>query len=493
MTIQKTKQTTLEEGLVANDHLLNAQTLAPAALDAPSAPKITFYDLRWQVFALCIANVAQNYLYMSIIPYIAFMTINLVPGLNTQNAGTATGIVIASLQVGRVCFSYTWGVISNKYGRKQVLYWSYFFSGILSIVFGLSSNIYMAIVIRFLLGAGNGVQVVAKTMCKELGRNSGDKNLDGKIMGLVFSMKGWSLLFVPALAGFLSDPVKQFPDSWISTTYTEFLTRFPFFLPNLVAALVCVIGFLTCFFLLPETKPNQLPPNTNLQNSNNSNSDVTMGSIWAKPATRNHLIANWMFLFTTLVYGNMFPLFCLATDGGLSLQETTIGVLLSGSGLVVSVLQYLIFRVLLNRLGIYGTLKFATTLGLPLAILTPISTILNSGETVNQLTAIAFFYLVLLQGWIKICGSLFFSSMSTALNRTVDQHEISIMNGLSVMTGSIGQTLGPVFGGLISSFVLSSSLFSPIVGIYFGFGSVTIFGIILALFTFLNLKRYHIQ
>lgn len=455
----------LEEGLIANDHM-----------NGESEQK----DLRLPITALCIGVLTQGYLLISCFPYIAFMCIFLVPEVNEQSAGSYAGIISAMFMIGRAISSYAWGKVANKYGRKQVFYWSYILSIIFSISFGMSTNIGMAITFRFFLGASNGLVSVVKTVCSEIAE--GDKVLEGRVMGFVFGMRGWGFLISPAIGGYLSDPMKQFPNSFLSKTFPDMLTKYPYILPNLMGVVLCSVGLITTYFFIKETKPEQIPE---------TETSVSMRSVWSKPATRDHLISFWLLVFCSLSYDESVPLYFVSTEGGLSLQEKSIGAILSGAGLFYGILQFLLYYQIMTKFGLFGTMKLACILGTPLAILTPLSSIMNSGEPANDLNLFTYIFLVALLGTVRIFAGVFFATSSLAANRSVTAEEQAAMNRLSMMGGSIAQSLGPLCAGYLTSFALSSGDFPPSVAVYVTFSAVCVCGSALAVFTWIQLEKHH--
>jgi hypothetical protein len=61
----------------------------------------------------------------------------------------------------------------------------------------------------------------------------------------------------PVIAGALAEPVKQYPNvGWLQEGVLEyFLTRNPFFLPNMVGALLCLISIVFVKLFVTETLP----------------------------------------------------------------------------------------------------------------------------------------------------------------------------------------------------------------------------------------------
>ena len=101
---------------------------------------------------LALVNLTSSIAVSSLFPYIAYMVVDLGLVNNVNIAGYYAGTISSSLFAGRLISSYYWGVIADTYGRKPVLYAACASLSILSIVFGLSTNIYMATISRFVLG-----------------------------------------------------------------------------------------------------------------------------------------------------------------------------------------------------------------------------------------------------------------------------------------------------------------------------------------------------
>lgn len=53
-----------------------------------------------------------------------------------------------------------WGLLSDIWGKKRVLIISELLLGLSSLAFGYSVNIYMAVILRFLVGLSNGKTLI---------------------------------------------------------------------------------------------------------------------------------------------------------------------------------------------------------------------------------------------------------------------------------------------------------------------------------------------
>lgn len=495
----------LEEGLLANDSLQeppNAKEQTTEQKDelgeagilenritkqeistkqTSTQPEKTLAAVKWQVVALIISVQCYSFIMMSILPYSAFMCIHLVPGLTTQNVGPYAGLMNTMTLLGQIVSSYPLGIMADKYGRRAVFLVSYFFTIVFSIAFGMSTNIYMAFSLRVLLGASNNLFGLIKTVLSELA--DGDKKFEVKLMGLVISSRGWLGLYGPYISGHLAEPLKLYPDSFLSTTFHGYLAQYPFVLPNLVAALFCAIGMVFVYYFIPETR----------QKDKHGNSPkVTMRSIWNKPAARDHMITFWIFSFVIILGIESTPLFYVAKKGGLALEENVIGNILSIIGLIYVIFQYAVLQQTVKRFGVYGTLRIASIINIPFIVFIPISVLLNQGQAPNTLSLAAATYLISLQSIRRLGGSLAFTCISLAGNRSVERNELSVFNALSMTVGSGVQSLSPLLSGVLTSFALTSDMFaSPIVGIFSLYGFVSAFGVCVSIWVFVGLHKHH--
>lgn len=95
--------------------------------------------------------------------------------------------------------------------------------------------------------------VVARTAISELAK--GDRDLEQFGVAALMSMVGYGMLISPTVGGMLSEPLQQYPNSAFFHRYTSILERFPFLLPNLVAASMSALSLLAVVLCVEETLP----------------------------------------------------------------------------------------------------------------------------------------------------------------------------------------------------------------------------------------------
>lgn len=205
--------------------------------------------------AMCLCTFTHSWLLVSVFPYSGFMAISLMNGMNEENVGPYAGLLAAAFMIGRALTSFLWGRMGDMYGRRIVLFLSLLLSSVFSILFGLSTSFVMAFGWRFLLGASNGIAGISKAIVSETAQ--GYDMLETRGMSLSMGMWAWGFLLGPALAGFVSDPIRQYPSLFADheSGLYRFLHAYPFFLPNLISIFLCLVDILAVHLWVPETLP----------------------------------------------------------------------------------------------------------------------------------------------------------------------------------------------------------------------------------------------
>lgn len=484
--------------------------------------------------SLAFGLLVQSYLLVSVFPYSGFLAMHLIPSLNEENSGKYAGFIAASFMFGRAFSSFEWGKTADKYGRVFVVETSLILSAVFSILFGLAPTFPMALILRFLLGLSNGLLGPTKTMVSEYAR--GDESKETRMMARVVGMWGCGFLINPAISGYLCDPIKQYPDSELVKIFSPLLEEFPFFLPNIVGSIYCLVGYVLIHTFVEETLPEderqqfrlsdvlpcidsspavirsvsswglfkhlhnsegELSEETNIMPSSSGdkhgqgvenggeNGKTTILSLIKREGTRQHLLVYWGYSFIAITIDEVFPLYCMSKTSGLGISEKIIGNILSGTGLFYVCMQYYLTTKLVDRYGSYKSLEIAAFLSMPLSIFFPISLITNEGAPEGTLTRTSLLFLSMIYAFIRSFSAVFFSTITVTTNRTVPSTQRATMNGLSMLGGSVAKSLGPLFGGIIFSTSVGS-VTPP-------FGSVVVYSVIAALGICLGVQAYFLR
>lgn len=516
-------------------------------------------DATWTI-ALCLCTLTHSYLLISVFPYSGYMAIDLLASVNEENAGSYAGWIASSFMLGRAVSSYAWGKAADLFGRRTVLLASLGFSCIFTLLFGTAQTFASAILFRCFLGMSNGITGTAKTIISELAH--GNEGVETKSMALVMGMWGWGFLFSPALSGALAEPVRQYPNAAWVQQFHGILSKFPFLLPNIVAAIFCISAMVAVQLYVHETLPREkqkslkricndctractlwrrrdmkssdseevLPmkhvqieqhvkandeddrPTSEIkearlkhgesclmlsttkrpiligkdkysqqESASSTEATATMASLWSRPDTRIHLIVYWVFSFVMSCIDESFPLFCISKEAGLGISEASIGKILSGSGIIFAVCQYFVYTAIVNRVGLYGSIKVGSIIVVPLILLIPLSRVFNRGSEEGEISWTTLLYLSVVFAVLRIFGLVFFSSITVTTNRTVPASQRATMNGLSMLGGSATKGLGPVFAGYLVAFSVTSGVIPPQAGGFVIFSVVAFFAIMVAI------------
>jgi len=191
--------------------------------------------------------------------------VKLIDDLNEENTGYYAGFISASFQAGRMMTSIFWGKFSDKYGRVKTMQISLFLSAVFSLCFAFAPTFFTCVLFRGLIGASCGLVSSIFTYLSEFPQ--GDNKLESSMTAIVLGMWGYGFLIGPTLSGFLSDPLKLYPDSDIVYSFSSIFEAYPYILPNIVATIFCLISMALNHFYLEETLTDDtLVPLTHILN-----------------------------------------------------------------------------------------------------------------------------------------------------------------------------------------------------------------------------------
>jgi MFS family permease len=113
--------------------------------------------------------------------------------------------------LGRALTSVFWGIVADRYGRKPIILLGTISIAIFNALFGLSSNFWMAIGTRFLLGSFNCLLGTMKAYASEIFRDE----YQATAMSAVSTAWGIGLIIGPALGGFLAQVSRSYLSFYI--------------------------------------------------------------------------------------------------------------------------------------------------------------------------------------------------------------------------------------------------------------------------------------
>jgi len=196
------------------------------------------------IILLYIALLGSTYSITFLFPFIPDMILWF--GYAEEDKGFYGGLVASSMFAGRIFSSYIWGWLSDKKGRKTILMISLVCIAITNFAFGFTTNLASAIGVRFVSGLSNGVVTIVKATIYEISDSS------NQAAGMSVIALGWGTGVVvgPFISGYIANPATKYP---LYFGESEFLLKYPFFLPSLVAGIISFMPAIVVWFFLPET------------------------------------------------------------------------------------------------------------------------------------------------------------------------------------------------------------------------------------------------
>jgi MFS transporter, DHA1 family, multidrug resistance protein len=241
---------------------------------------------------------------------------------------TAIGLAVAVYGLGRLLFNMPMGQLTERLGRRQVVFWGEIITAVGSLLCGLAPSFEWLLLFRFIGGIGaatvlTGAQVIITDISTRANR--------GRIMSVYM---GWFLFAVglgPTPGGLLA---------------REFGLQAPFF----AFAIMSLLAALLCWWKLPETchLAERRPPTGGLPASGQPRTWPVLRQLMARPAfPLVSLVTFAQFMARTGAIFTVVPLF---VHDRLGLDPLQIGLALT-IGNVVNLTMTPIAGILVDRFG----------------------------------------------------------------------------------------------------------------------------------------------
>lgn len=316
------------------------------------------------------------------------------------------GLLVASFSFAQFLAAPLWGKLSDRVGRKPVLFVSILATAAGFVLMGLANSLAMLFAARVLAGVAGGNIGTAQAYVADI-TTPADR---AKAMGLIGAAFGLGFVFGPAIGGVMS----------------EF---FGLHAPFLLAAAMAFVNAVLVLVRLPES----LPPERRGRDRRESIFDVFRhadGRVYATAtATYFCLIAGFSMMTT------VYALFLLHRFG---LDAIHTGGLLAMVGLIGAVVQGGLIGRLVRR---FGEARLATAGAVTLA----------AGLFALPL-APSVAWLMLASAIIAVGNSLLMPTLTGIASQSVSENWQGRALGLLQSAGSLARWIGPALAGLLLSF-----------------------------------------
>ncbi|KAA1065331.1 hypothetical protein PGT21_010580 [Puccinia graminis f. sp. tritici] len=194
------------------------------------------------IVVLCFAMISE-FLSASVSgPFIFFMIEDFGVGGGEAAVGFWAGIVSSVFFLTQFLTSLLWSNVSNKHGRRVVLFSSLLGNAITLILFGSSTTLGMAICARLGQGIFNGAIGVARGAVRDLT----DATNEGSAIAWIGLCWGMGGIAGPIIGGLLEHPAENYPALF---GRFQLLKDYPYLLPCTVASSITFLGAILSLFL----------------------------------------------------------------------------------------------------------------------------------------------------------------------------------------------------------------------------------------------------
>ena len=321
------------------------------------------------------------------------------------------GILFASYSIMQLIFAPILGGLSDKHGRRPVLFLSIIGTGIGFLILGLADSLWMLFAGRILDGITGGNISTAQAYIADI--TTSENRAKG--MGLIGAAFGLGFIFGPAIGGILS--------------------RWGIHVPFLFAAALCFANSVLLYFRLPETITRDHPARN--QAAGGRGLKQLIESL-KQPRLAFVLTIYFLFIVAFSIMTSTFAFYTMFRFG-YDAQHT--GYLFAYVGIIAVIIQGGLIGRLVKRFGelplvIVGALCFAISLfAVPFV-----------GPAAGGLAA-----LLIGGGVFSMGNSLATPALNSLASKSVGPAEQGVVLGVMQSVASLARAVGPVIQAILIS------------------------------------------
>ncbi|KAI0251216.1 hypothetical protein BJV78DRAFT_1361764 [Lactifluus subvellereus] len=190
-------------------------------------------------------------------PFLVFMVQGFDELSGVSDVGFYTGLLVSMFFFTQFITSLLWATIAEKHGQRLVLFVSLLGSSVTCALFGTSTSLKQAIVIRLMQGVFAGAMGVARS-CVPIISDPSNEARAYAILGFCWGLGGVAGAIV---GGAFESPAQKWPHVFEKI---PLFVQYPYLLPTSIAASVTLAGSFLSLFLGPDGGPREgairLPP-----------------------------------------------------------------------------------------------------------------------------------------------------------------------------------------------------------------------------------------
>jgi len=202
-----------------------------------------------QLAILAVIAISEQTALNSISPYLPQMT-STFPEIGAGQVGLYVGIIASSFALAQFVSNFFWGWLSDRVGRKPVVFLGTLFTAACFVAFGFCRTLWQAIFVQALMSLVNGNQAVISTCLGELT----DRSNQSRAFTYLPVIYGIGSITGPIVGGLLVSSRKS-SDSMEPNPY-------PYLPPNLLSAALLTVDLILTMIFLEESleEAHDLPP-----------------------------------------------------------------------------------------------------------------------------------------------------------------------------------------------------------------------------------------
>jgi DHA1 family tetracycline resistance protein-like MFS transporter len=318
------------------------------------------------------------------------------------------GLLVSSYSLMQFISSPVWGNLSDRFGRRPILFWTIIGSSIGYWILGFANVLWMLYAGRILAGIMGGNLSTAQAYIADVTTRENR----AKGMGLFGMAFGFGFIIGPALAGILS--------------------RFGHHVPFLVAASMSLCNAILLYFILPESRKAGDRSVSSKRRNRFADLAEALGNKRFGLITVEYflVIASFAIMTTAFAYYMMVKF-------GYNAEKT--GYLLAYVGFISAIIQGGIFGRLANRVGEASLVAFGS-LVLVLSLFAVPFVGADAGGLITLLIGMAGF---------SLGNSLASPALTSLASKTVGEEEQGKSFGIMQSAASLGRVLGPLLCGAL--------------------------------------------
>ena len=380
-----------------------------------------------------------------VIPFLTYFVQDLAAAEGIMDVGSRdlwVGIVIATYSLAQFIFTPVLGSLSDRMGRRPILMFGLLSNTVFFTVFGLSGSLAMALVARFLAGAGNGNIAVARAYIGDIS----EPEMIARRMGMIGAAFGLGFMIGPFIGGVLSDPANGIGAPFDS----QFWIDHPYLLPCVFSSALSLVSLALAVTRLPET----LPPESRSPADDSPFSGIggmmtNIVKVMRFPTVSTLVSINFLFLMGFSMMHGTFILFTSMTpaDGGLGWSELDNGWIFAFIGLLGVIIQGGLIGPLTDRFSMLRLMIAGTLLcGVGIASIPYVQ------HDVSWLIFAS-------SAGLAIGNGLFSPTQSSVLTFEIKSrgYELGMVMGAQEGFGALARIIGPLFAACLWSLTVQGT------------------------------------